>query len=205
MPVSNIVPSVVLFLSWYCWCCCSSLAGVSLSLGPWNGTRTTTTQRTLGLVRKHPSGVVSLHPFVFVHRCVLAHRSAGAAFLPKKKRLGSWQVRHAARTVMFSENLPPGNRCPHPPPSRRVAARLRIGGASVWVTACVSWPSACGCTGVCSLSLLLHGDCASFPPSGPDTRCGRPAAMPRRKWILSPVRRPLISNNTQHERPVIGS
>lgn len=61
--------------------------GVAPPLGPSNGT-TATTQRIPGLVRKHPSGVVSLHPFVFVHRCVLAHCSAGAAFFAKRERLG---------------------------------------------------------------------------------------------------------------------
>lgn len=67
--------------------------GVAPPLGPSNGTTTTTTpatQRIPGLVRKHPSGVVSLHPFVFVHRCVLARCGEGAAFfLPKESDLAA--------------------------------------------------------------------------------------------------------------------
>lgn len=94
---------------------------------------------------------------------------------------------------------------PQPSPSSRFPPWLRLGSASVWVTACVIWPSACGRAGACSPSLLLHAGSGSFPPSGPDTRCGRTAVMPRRKWIPSPVRRPLIPNNAQHERAVIGS
>lgn len=99
----------MLFLCWSISYKHFILVRVARPVGPSNGT-TTTTRRILGLVKKHPSGVVSLHPFVFVHRCVLAHCSAGATLLPKESDLAPdrWDMRGGRSCSWRTFLLAPG-------------------------------------------------------------------------------------------------